>query len=59
MCTAPVTMAKSFTVKTSMQTPEFQAFLDAVKKFVKTKGAGMPSMAQNEREVSCVYAEFL
>ena len=52
-------MAKSFTAKTSMQTPEFQAFLDAVEKFVKTKGAGMPSIAQNEREVSCVYVEFL
>lgn len=54
MCTEPVTMAKSFTVQTAMQTPEFQPFLDAVKEFVQTKGAGMPSMAQNEREVSCV-----
>ena len=52
-------MATIFTVKTAMQTPEFQAFLDAVKTFVGTKGAGVSSIAQNGREVSCVYTEFL
>lgn len=54
-------MATISTVKTAMQTPEFQASLDAVKNFVGTKGAGVSSIAQNEREVSyvCVYTELL
>ena len=50
--------AKSFAAATAHDTPEFKAFLQAVKELVGSKGQGINSALVNATEVSCKYKDF-